>query len=54
MFKDSCKEMLIRLGEVAQNMQSNQAILAQIKASKISVESHAELYNGMSQLTLAS
>lgn len=43
MFKDSCKEMLIRLNKVNENMQLNLQALSQIKESQINVENHSDL-----------
>ena len=54
MFKDSCREMMIRLSEVSDNMQINQAALTQIKNSQINVESHSDLELSLAQLASAS
>mmetsp|Transcript_24458 Transcript_24458/g.30458 ORF Transcript_24458/g.30458 Transcript_24458/m.30458 type:complete len:160 (+) Transcript_24458:117-596(+) len=53
-FKDSCKEMLIRLSEVNETMLVNQGLLKQIKESDINVESHDDLEESLANLASAS
>ena len=50
MFKDSCKEMLIRLNEVIENLQLNHAVLQHIRNSQINVESHSDLQESLAEL----
>lgn len=50
MFKDSCKEMLIRLNEVVESLQLNHAVLQHIRNSQINVESHSDLQKSLAEL----
>ena len=43
--------MLIRLGELSENMNQNKAILSQIKSSNVNVESHEDLEECLADLT---
>ena len=52
--KDSCKEMLIRLNEVFENMNANMTAVSKIKQSHINVESHTDLQASLSDLAYAS
>lgn len=53
-FKDSCREMLIRLHEASESMMVNEAELQQIKQSQINVEIHSDLESSLASLARAS
>ena len=52
--KDSCKEMLIRLNEVFENMNANMTAVSKIKQSHINIDSHSDLQASLSALAYAS
>ena len=54
MLKDSCKEMLIRLAEVLDNMKANMLAIQTIRESNINVEKHSDLEESLAELATAS